>query len=175
MKWGECELKSSSLRAFSVKAYFQPYSNYTPLAVTVSPLKHSCLLRHTTRSFVNTLFWIHCFRCIKRLFSCCSASFWAFAVRMASHADSAHDLLDLDISTLRSFVELFPQQGLSKVLKGYLSSGISKYPLSEETPEAPDLSEGGVSLGLDVPLSQQDCLELMTVITPISMFFYCKC
>jgi superkiller protein 3 len=84
---------------------------------------------------------------------------------MASHADSAHDLLDLDIRTLRQFVELFPKQGLTKVLTGYLSSGISKFPLSEDTPDAPDLSEGGVALNQDGPLSQQDCLELMTVNT----------
>jgi hypothetical protein len=82
---------------------------------------------------------------------------------MASHADSAHDLLDLDISTLRQFVELFPQQGLSKTLTGYLSSGISKHRLTEEEPDAADLSEGGVSLTQNAPLSQQDCLELMTV------------
>lgn len=81
---------------------------------------------------------------------------------MASRADSAHDLLDLDIQTLRQYVELFPNEGLSKVLTGYLSSGISKYPLSEET-DAPDLSEGGVSLNEDVPLSQEDCLVMMTV------------
>ncbi|PSN62718.1 TPR-like protein [Corynespora cassiicola Philippines] len=81
---------------------------------------------------------------------------------MASHADSAHDLLDLDIRTLRQFVELFPEQGLSKVVTGYLSSGISKYPLHEEDGDAPDLSEGGVALTQDVPLSQEDCLVLMT-------------
>jgi superkiller protein 3 len=88
---------------------------------------------------------------------------------MASHADnSAHDLLDLDIATLRQFIELFPQQGLSKVLTGYLSSGISKFPLTEDSgdAEAPDLSEGGVALTQDVPLSQQDCLEMMTVRIP---------
>ncbi|KAH7138065.1 hypothetical protein B0J11DRAFT_449938 [Dendryphion nanum] len=81
---------------------------------------------------------------------------------MASHADSAHDLLDLDISTLRQFLDLFPDQGLSKVLTAYLSSGISKYPLSDEGPDEPDLSEGGVALTQNVPLSQQDCLELMS-------------
>ncbi|KAF2277548.1 protein prenylyltransferase [Westerdykella ornata] len=82
---------------------------------------------------------------------------------MASHADSAHDLLDLDIHTLRLFVELFPEDGLSKVITGYLSSGVSKYPLSDEVP---DLSEGGVALTphavQDAPRSQQDCLLLMT-------------
>ncbi|KAF2258539.1 protein prenylyltransferase [Lojkania enalia] len=83
---------------------------------------------------------------------------------MASHADfdSAHDLLDLDIQTLRQFVDFFPDQGLSKVLTGYLSSGISKYPLNEETFDAPDLSEGGVALSQNVALSQEDCLVIMT-------------
>ncbi len=82
---------------------------------------------------------------------------------MASHADSAHDQLDLDIGTLRQYVELFPTEGLSKVITGYLSSGISKYPLAQEKKEAPDLSEGGVSLNVDAPVSQDDCLALMTV------------
>ncbi|KAJ4365524.1 Superkiller protein 3 [Neocucurbitaria cava] len=84
---------------------------------------------------------------------------------MASHADSsAHDLLDLDISTLRQFVDLFPTEGISKVITGYLSSGISKYPLTEDgdTRDGPDLSEGGVALTQDVPVSQEDCLVLMT-------------
>lgn len=84
---------------------------------------------------------------------------------MASHMESAHDLLDLDIQTLRQFVELFPEEGISKVLTGYLSSGVSKYPLKEEGKEkdAPDLSEGGVALYQDGPLSQEDCLVMMTV------------
>ncbi|RAR09629.1 tpr-like protein [Stemphylium lycopersici] len=83
---------------------------------------------------------------------------------MASHADSAHDLLDLDISTLRQFIDLFPDEGLSKVITGWLSSGISKYPLTAEgsSREGPDLSEGGVALTQDVPVSQEDCLVLMT-------------
>lgn len=86
------------------------------------------------------------------------------SVVMASHADSAHDLLDLDIGTLRQYVELFPTEGLAKVITGYLSSGISKYPLAQEKEkDAPDLSEGGVSLSVDVPVSQDDCLALMTV------------
>jgi hypothetical protein len=89
---------------------------------------------------------------------------------MASHAESAHDLLDLDISTLRQYVELFPTEGLSKVIMGYLSSGISKYPLTVEDKEAPDLSEGGVALNMDVPVSQEDCLVLMTV----SILCVCK-
>ncbi|KAF2122098.1 hypothetical protein BDV96DRAFT_640163 [Lophiotrema nucula] len=83
---------------------------------------------------------------------------------MASHADfdSAHDLLDLDIQTLRQFVEFFPNQGLAKVLTGYLSSGISKYPLAAPSSDQPDLSEGGVALTQDVPVTQEDCLVMMT-------------
>ncbi|EOA89530.1 Superkiller protein 3 [Exserohilum turcicum] len=83
---------------------------------------------------------------------------------MASHADSAHDLLDLDISTLRQFIDLFPNEGLTKVIIGWLSSGIAKYPLTAEgdSREGPDLSEGGVALTQDVPVSQEDCLVLMT-------------
>jgi superkiller protein 3 len=95
---------------------------------------------------------------------------------MASHIESAHDLLDLDIQTLRQFVQLFPDEGLSKVLTGYLSSGISKYPLAvdgEET-DTPDLSEGGVALFQDVPLSQDDCLLMMTVSTPKWFFNYVR-
>lgn len=81
---------------------------------------------------------------------------------MASHANSAHDLLDLEIQTLRQFIELFPDEGLSKVVTGYLSSGLSRFSLRIESPDAPDLSEGGVSLDQNVPLTQEDCLVLMT-------------
>jgi superkiller protein 3 len=82
---------------------------------------------------------------------------------MASHADSAHDLLNLPISNLRQFVDLFPRDGLSKVITGYLSSGISRYPLHEKPKDGPDLSEGGVALNEDEPLTQEDCLVMMTV------------
>ncbi|KAJ4348373.1 Superkiller protein 3 [Didymosphaeria variabile] len=81
---------------------------------------------------------------------------------MASHANSAHDFLDLDIQTLRQFVELFPDEGLSKVVTGYLSSGLSRYPLNVESADAPDLSEGGVSLSQNEALTQEDCLMMMT-------------
>lgn len=82
---------------------------------------------------------------------------------MASRADSAHDQLNLPIAELRQYVELFPQDGLSKVITGYLSSGISRFPLEAKSKDEPDLSEGGVSLALDEPLSQEDCLVMMTV------------
>jgi superkiller protein 3 len=82
---------------------------------------------------------------------------------MASHADSAHDLLNLPISNLRQFVDLFPRDGLSKVITGYLGSGISRYPLHAKPKDGPDLSEGGVALNDDEPLTQEDCLVMMTV------------
>jgi superkiller protein 3 len=82
---------------------------------------------------------------------------------MASHADSAHDLLNLPISNLRQYIELFPNEGLSKVVTGYLSSGISRHPLRDKPKDSPDLSEGGVALNIDDPLTQEDCLVLMTV------------
>lgn len=89
---------------------------------------------------------------------------------MASYADSAHDLLNLPISNLREFTELFPHNGLSKVITGYLSSGISRHPLRDRPKDAPDLSEGGVALNEDAPLSQEDCLVLMTVSVYVSYF-----
>lgn len=85
---------------------------------------------------------------------------------MSTQGDSAHDLLNLPISNLRQFIELFPQDGLSKVITGYLSSGVSRYPLYDKPKDAPDLSEGGVSLAQDEPLTQEDCLVLMTVSVP---------
>ncbi|KAF1920693.1 hypothetical protein BDU57DRAFT_487720 [Ampelomyces quisqualis] len=81
---------------------------------------------------------------------------------MASRADSAHDLLNLPISNLRQYVELFPNEGLSKVITGYLSSGISRHPLRDKPRDVPDLSEGGVALDDNEPLTQEDCLVLMT-------------
>jgi hypothetical protein len=82
---------------------------------------------------------------------------------MASQADSAHDLLNLPIANLRQYVELFPKDGLSKVITGYLSSDVSRHPLRDKPKDAPDLSEGGVALNDTDPLSQEDCLVLMTV------------
>jgi len=86
---------------------------------------------------------------------------------MASVANSVHDLLLLEIHTLRQFVEHFPQHGLSKILTAYLSTSDLKLSL---VPDSPDLSEGGIVLDPDAAtkatqLSQQDVIELMTVRT----------
>ena len=43
------------------------------------------------------------------------------------------DLSELDVNLLRDFVEIFPNDGLSNVLKGYLSSNISPFELDAET------------------------------------------
>lgn len=84
---------------------------------------------------------------------------------MASVAGSVHDLLLLEIQTVRQFVEHFPQHGLSKILRAYLSNSDSKLEVARESP---DLSEGGVALYPDedskaTKLSQQDVIELITV------------
>jgi superkiller protein 3 len=76
--------------------------------------------------------------------------------------DGAQDLQDFDIGVVREFITFFPDNGLSRVLKGYLSSGVSQFPLKAVNPVA----EGGVSLDEeeeDVPLTSEDCLVLMTV------------
>ncbi|KAF2500718.1 TPR-like protein [Lophium mytilinum] len=75
--------------------------------------------------------------------------------------DGAQDLQDFDIGVVREFITFFPDNGLSKVLKGYLSSGASQFPLKA----ASATEEGGVSLEEDeedVPLTSEDCLVLMT-------------
>ncbi|OCK84397.1 TPR-like protein [Lepidopterella palustris CBS 459.81] len=74
--------------------------------------------------------------------------------------DGAQDLQDFDIGVVREFIDFFPENGLSKVLKGYLGSGFSQFPL-----KAPQIDQDGVSLASDdedVPLTPEDCLILMS-------------
>lgn len=78
---------------------------------------------------------------------------------LALGLDGAADLQDFDIGVVREFIEFFPENGLSKILKGYLSSGISQFPL-----KAPQVVQEGQENGSaeeDVPLSPEDCLLLM--------------
>ncbi|KAL1958948.1 hypothetical protein VTO42DRAFT_3501 [Malbranchea cinnamomea] len=42
------------------------------------------------------------------------------------------DLSELDVTVLRDFIEMFPNDGLSKVLRGYLMSDISPFPKDAE-------------------------------------------
>ncbi|OCL11623.1 protein prenylyltransferase [Glonium stellatum] len=77
--------------------------------------------------------------------------------------DGAADLQDFDIGVIREFIEFFPENGLSKVLKGYLSSGISQFPLKAPQPvqEGQEGQENGSAEEGDAPLSPEDCLLLM--------------
>lgn len=80
---------------------------------------------------------------------------------LALGLDGAADLQDFDIGVVREFIEFFPENGLSKVLKGYLNSGISQFPL-----KAPQIAQDGQENGSaeeDVPFSPEDCLFLMAV------------
>ena len=81
---------------------------------------------------------------------------------LALGLDGAADLQDFDISVVREFIEFFPENGLSKVLKGYLSSGISQFPLKAQQ-VVQEEQENGSAEEEDVPLSSEDCLLLMAV------------
>ncbi|KAF2641258.1 TPR-like protein [Massarina eburnea CBS 473.64] len=84
---------------------------------------------------------------------------------MASRAADSADpdvLMGIPIELLRQYFKAFPGEGLSKVIMGYMSSSTSRIKLVEKSnEEAPDLSEGGVALNEDVPLSEEDCLAMM--------------
>jgi superkiller protein 3 len=73
---------------------------------------------------------------------------------------------DMDVGVLREYVEFFPEKGVAKVLKGYLSSEISPFPAPPPPPPpADDVSDddfgGGVSLN-PTAWSLEDRLVLMT-------------
>ncbi|EEH10786.1 superkiller protein [Histoplasma capsulatum G186AR] len=54
------------------------------------------------------------------------------------------DLAELDINLLNDFIELFPEEGLSKVLKGFLGSDISPFPkeLTSQSPKENNSNTG---------------------------------
>ena len=64
-------------------------------------------------------------------------------------------LADWDAGILREFIEYFPELGLSKVLRGFLDSEISPFPVSAESTGA-DVDEG------DSPPNAEDCLLLIS-------------
>ncbi|KAJ9658915.1 Superkiller protein 3 [Coniosporium apollinis] len=64
---------------------------------------------------------------------------------------------EFDAGVVREFVGFFPELGLSKVLKGFLTSDIAPFPLKVEVKEA----NGEVDGGRDAPLSAEDRLLLM--------------
>ncbi|KAK6363196.1 Superkiller protein 3 [Orbilia blumenaviensis] len=55
---------------------------------------------------------------------------------------------DYDVSVLRNYVDLFPNTGLATVLRAFLDSEISPFPVVE--PEEQEEDEGGVSLIQDI-------------------------
>ena len=67
------------------------------------------------------------------------------------------DLEDLDVGSLRRFIELFPDSGLSKLLRGYLDSEISPFPKPTDSAQEQDDEDEATS-----PLSREDRLILMT-------------
>jgi len=65
---------------------------------------------------------------------------------------------DLDESLLRDFVDIFPDSGLGRILRGFFGSEVSPFPVIEA--KEPD-DEGGVSLNTEVP--PDDRLDYMIV------------
>ncbi len=78
------------------------------------------------------------------------------AWRITLEWKDVEEIKDLDVGLLREFVELFPNEGLSKVLRGYLESEVSPFPKAV-VPE--DKSEEENEVG---PLTAEDRLVLMT-------------
>ncbi|KAI4091777.1 MAG: hypothetical protein LQ344_003881 [Seirophora lacunosa] len=64
---------------------------------------------------------------------------------------------ELDVGLLREYVEFFPEDGLGKVLKGYLESEISVFPKEGSTAEDNDNNEAEAS-----SMTAEDRLILMT-------------
>lgn len=68
-----------------------------------------------------------------------------------------------DLNFLKDFIEFFPEDGLTKVLKGFLASDISPFPKEEKKPEekAQEKSEEPETTGESEELAIQDSLILM--------------
>ncbi|KAG0647221.1 Superkiller 3 [Hyphodiscus hymeniophilus] len=81
-------------------------------------------------------------------------------------------LQDLDINILREYCSFFPTSGLGHVLRGFLTSEISPFPppppsvqkpqTSDESDESEDDEDGGGGVALDLPVSGEDRLLVMT-------------
>ena len=71
-------------------------------------------------------------------------------------------IAELDVGLLREFITFFPDEGLSKVLRGFLDSEISPFPKPTATePKEPDLQKAEEP-EIPAPLSSEDQLLLMT-------------
>ncbi|KAL9616166.1 MAG: hypothetical protein Q9160_008946 [Pyrenula sp. 1 TL-2023] len=78
---------------------------------------------------------------------------WKIALEWVDAENSG----DWEVGTLRQFIELFPEDGLSKVLKGYLDSDASPFPRKDENGTSSPSNDEGT----ETELSQADRLILM--------------
>ena len=81
----------------------------------------------------------------------------ALAWKIALEWRDVETIDTLDAGLLREYCELFPDDGLSKVLKGYLASEVSPFPIPPK-PAAVEENEDGDG----TPLTAEDRLLLMT-------------
>ncbi|EEP82735.1 conserved hypothetical protein [Uncinocarpus reesii 1704] len=74
------------------------------------------------------------------------------------------EISELDVTVLREFIHLFPDDGLSKVLKGFLASGLSPFPEEVDSADQHDESAAaaGDSAETENPIAADDHLLLMT-------------
>ncbi|PGH11688.1 hypothetical protein AJ79_04711 [Helicocarpus griseus UAMH5409] len=73
----------------------------------------------------------------------------------------ADELSEFDLNNLKEFTEMFPEEGLSKVLRGFLHSDISPFP---KEPESEEQKEGAADKDPNAangPVSAEDYLLLM--------------
>ncbi|CAF9920405.1 MAG: hypothetical protein GOMPHAMPRED_002080 [Gomphillus americanus] len=72
-------------------------------------------------------------------------------------------IADYDVSLLRNYVSLFPEDGLAKILNGYLESDFSPFPkLPREDIKAENENGEGEEAEIDGPLSAEDRLIIMS-------------
>ena len=80
---------------------------------------------------------------------------FALAWKIVIEWKDVDEIQDLDVALLREYVDFFPEDGLSKVLQGYLDSDISPFPTPSREPEEIVTDESA-------PMTAEDRLMLMT-------------
>ena len=71
-------------------------------------------------------------------------------------------VVQLDVGLLREYIQFFPENGLSKVLQGYLESDISPFPRLEARTMADTEQDDSDAKDASTPMSAEDRLLLMT-------------
>ena len=87
---------------------------------------------------------------------------FALAWRIVLEWSDVERIAELDVGLLRDFVEFFPDDGLSKVLRGYLDSDTSPFPKPTEKESKESNRLDTEKQELPLPLSSEDQLLLMT-------------